>query len=161
MEIGPYDASVREALLDLSIRAWQPVFTELPAAVPPFVFASFYPQGWQARQLEDLGHILDDEPDTVHVATDDDGPVGWVCVRIHPDDSMGEIYVLAVDPEHQRRGIGTALMEHAFITVRAAGMKMIMVETGDDPGHAPSRATYEAAGFQRWPVARYFRDLTE
>jgi RimJ/RimL family protein N-acetyltransferase len=40
-----------------------------------------------------------------------------------------------------------------------SGMRIAMVETGDDPGHAPSRAAYEAAGFERWPVARYFRKL--
>jgi hypothetical protein len=33
------------------------------------------------------------------------------------------------------------------------------VETGDDPGHAPARAAYERTGFERWPVARYFREL--
>jgi len=38
-------------------------------------------------------------------------------------------------------------------------MTMMMVETGGDPGHAPARHTYEAAGYQRWPVARYFKNL--
>ena len=43
--------------------------------------------------------------------------------------------------------------------MRSAGMQIVMVETGDDPGHAASRATYESIGFERWPVARYFREL--
>jgi hypothetical protein len=38
-------------------------------------------------------------------------------------------------------------------------MAMVMVETGGDPGHAAARASYEAAGFERWPVARYFKSL--
>ena len=38
---------------------------------------------------------------------------------------------------------------------------MVMVETGGDRGHAPARATYEGLGFQRWPVARYFKDLAD
>lgn len=50
--------------------------------------------------------------------------------------------------------------DHSFDRVRAAGPTVVMVETGDDPGHAPSRAVYEAAGFERWPVARYRRNLT-
>ncbi|AOW94294.1 GNAT family N-acetyltransferase [Rhodococcus sp. WMMA185] len=151
---------MRDSILDLSIRAWRPVFAELSRSVPPFVFAAFYPQGWEVRQIEDLTRVLDRDADTVHVAMENGVPLGWVSVRLHPEDCMGEIYVLAVDPEQQRRGIGTALMEHAFDLVRRAGMAMIMVETGDDPGHAPSRATYESAGFERWPVARYFKDLT-
>lgn len=72
---------------------------------------------------------------------------------------MGEIYVLAVDPDYQRRGIASTLMEHSYQRSREAGMNMVMVETGDDSGHAPARAVYEAAGFQRWPVARYFKNL--
>jgi ribosomal protein S18 acetylase RimI-like enzyme len=74
---------------------------------------------------------------------------------------MGEIYVLVVDPDFQKRGIGKLLMEHAFKQSRAAGMKMIMVETGDDDGHAPARAAYESNGFERWPVARYFKELNK
>jgi hypothetical protein len=38
-------------------------------------------------------------------------------------------------------------------------MTTVMVETGGDPGHAPARATYEAAGFQLFPVAKYFRKI--
>jgi ribosomal protein S18 acetylase RimI-like enzyme len=72
---------------------------------------------------------------------------------------MGEIYIIAVDPEQQRRGVASALMDHAMSQMRQAGMDIVMVETGDDPGHAASRATYERAGFQRWPVARYFLEL--
>ena len=34
-----------------------------------------------------------------------------------------------------------------------------VVETGGDPGHAPARAAYEAAGFTLLPIARYFRVL--
>jgi ribosomal protein S18 acetylase RimI-like enzyme len=85
--------------------------------------------------------------------------LGWVGARLHLEDRMGEIYILAVDPDHQRRGVASALMEHAMAAMREAGMEIVMVETGDDPGHAPSRATYEQAGFERWPVARYFREL--
>ena len=39
-------------------------------------------------------------------------------------------------------------------------MRMVMVETGDDPGHVPARNDYEAAGFEPWPVARYFKNLS-
>ena len=48
------------------------------------------------------------------VAIEGEHPVAWVCTRIHPEDQMGEIYVIAVDPEYQRRGVGQQLMEHAY-----------------------------------------------
>ena len=64
-----------------------------------------------------------------------------------------------VDPGYQRRGIAAVLTRHALARMKAAGMSTAMVETGGDPGHAPARATYEAAGFRLFPVAKYFRML--
>ncbi|MBW0103665.1 N-acetyltransferase [Pseudonocardia sp. KRD291] len=159
VSITPYSGEFRQPVLDLSLRAWEPVFPQTRQAVPGFVYDAFYPDGWRARQLADLAAVLDDEPQNVDVAFVDGQPAGWVCTRLHPEDDMGEIYVLAVDPEHQRSGVGAALTAHSFTRVRAAGLRMMMVETGGDPGHAPARAAYEALGFERWPVARYFRDL--
>lgn len=157
--IAPYDPVYRDALLDLSIRAWEPVLQLRKNEVPGFVFRAFYPNGWQNRQRSDLAEVLDGEPQNIDVALDGGKPAGWVCTRLHPGDSMGEIYVLAVDPGFQRNGVGRALMEHSFARIRNAGMVMAMVDTGDDGGHAPARLAYEAMGFERWPVARYFKDL--
>lgn len=72
---------------------------------------------------------------------------------------MGEIYIIAIDPVYRRRGVGEALKASAFDWMRERGLAMAMVETGVDRGHAPARAIYEAAGFERYPVARYFRKL--
>lgn len=159
MIIEPYSQHCRGAILDLSVRAWAAVFPLTRATVPGFVYECFYPRGWEARQIADIAALLDTEPDNVDVAFDGTTVTGWVCTRIHPDDRMGELYVLAVDPNYQRRGIGSALLGHSLARIRAAGMAMAMVETGDDPGHAPARASYESAGFERWPVARYFKNL--
>lgn len=40
-------------------------------------------------------------------------------------------------------------------------MHMMLVETGDDPGHEPARHLYERSGFERWPVARYFKAISD
>ena len=58
-----------------------------------------------------------------------------------------------------RRGIATRLTSHAVDRFKDAGMSIVMVETGGDPGHAPARRTYEASGFRLLPVARYFKSL--
>lgn len=159
LSILPYASRHRAAVLALSLRAWAPVFAELEPAVAPYVFRAFYPNGWAVRQAADIERFLDDEPDNVIVAAEHDVVVGWVGYRVHPEDSMGEIYILAVDPDAQRHGIARALLQFAFARMREAGMTIVMVETGDDPGHAASRVTCERAGFERWPVARYFREL--
>lgn len=160
MEIVPYSAEHRDALLDLALRAWEPVFPLLKPAVSAFVYRSFYPEGWRIRQSDDLGATLDGEPENIDIAFIDNSPAGWVCTRLHPEDSMGEVYVLAVDPVHQGKGLGSALMQRSIERARSRGMRMVMVETGDDPGHAPARRVYEGSGFERWPVARYFKDIS-
>ena len=100
MNIIPYEPPMRQAALDLALRAWEPVFPQLKAAVPGFVYGAFYPEEWQKRQLSDLGQILDNEPHTVDVAmlqgqngSETPQLAGWVCTRIHPEDSMGEVYI--------------------------------------------------------------------
>ena len=72
---------------------------------------------------------------------------------------MGGIDMIAVDPAYQRRGIGSQLTSSATDYMRDEGMDIALVETGGDPGHAPARATYDAAGFTLLPIARYFRLL--
>lgn len=67
--------------------------------------------------------------------------------------------MIAVDPDFQGQGIGSALIEFALDWMKAAGMSVAMVETGGDPGHAPARCTYEKMNFESFPVARYFKKL--
>ncbi|WP_424466765.1 GNAT family N-acetyltransferase [Pseudoclavibacter helvolus] len=158
--IRAFSPDDREELISLALRAWEPVFPLTEQAVSPFVYRAFYPDGWRVRQEADIAAVLDGEPENVDVAFSNSQVAGWVCTRLHPEDSMGEVYVLAVEPSLQRRGIGRALLDYSTQRAKAAGMNMVMVETGDDPGHEPARRAYEADGFERWPVARYFKDLS-
>ena len=103
--------------------------------------------------------LLENEPENIWLARRGREPVGFVGLRIHAEDRMCEIYILAVAPDQQRRGIGRRLMQFAEEHIRAVGMRMIMVETIGDSGHAPARRAYESFGFRKWPVARYFKEL--
>ena len=158
-QIEPFELSQKSQVLELSLRAWDPVFAKLKPAVQDYVYDAFYPKGWRVRQASDIEQFLENEGDHVWVAIEAASVLGWVGIRLHLEDRMGEIYILAVDPSHQRRGIGVALIDFAMERMRQSGMEIVMVETGDDPGHSASRATYEHAGFERWSVARYFRKL--
>jgi GNAT superfamily N-acetyltransferase len=94
------------------------------------------------------------------VAVADGRPVGFVTVALNAyHDRMGAIDILGVDPQYQRRGVGSRLTEFAVDHMRRAGMDVAVVEAGGDPGHTPARAAYEAAGFTLLPIARYFRLL--
>lgn len=157
--IMPYRAEQRAQVIALSLRAWAPVFAGMAANVPGFVYRNFYPGGWEARQRADVGRLLDEEAGQIRVAVEGDTVLGWIGIRLHPEDSLGEIHILAADPPHQKRGIARALIGSAESEIRDAGMAMVMVETGGDPGHAPARACYEGAGYVTWAVARYFKPL--
>lgn len=159
MEIAPYTPADEAEVLALSLRAWAPVFEKMEPAAPDYVYRAFYPQGWAARQSADITAYLASEDLSAFVARDDGRVLGWIGLRQHAEDRMGEVFILAVDPAAQRRGVARALMDHGLALFREAGLEIVLVETGGDPGHAPSRATYEAHGFERWPVARYFRKL--
>jgi GNAT superfamily N-acetyltransferase len=159
VRIENYQPIHRDAVLSLSVSAWQPVFQAIELEVPSYVFDAFYPNGWQARQLTDIQSFLDNEAELAWIAMHEETVVGWIGGRIHHEDRMGEIYILAVSPDHQRQGISRMLMDHLTQYLRDLDLAMIMVETGDDSGHAASRAAYESAGFERWPVARYFRKI--
>lgn len=103
--------------------------------------------------------MLADPAQRVWVAGANAEPIGFVAATLDKDSLVGEIYMLAVDPAAQDRGVGTALTEVATDWLRWSGMQVAMVETGGDPGHAPARRVYDKADFTSLPVARYFKAL--
>ena len=159
IQIIPFGAEHKEAVLDLTQRAWTPVFEKTQYEVPRFAYDAFFPDGWERRQRADVAALLETEPENFWLAVIGQELAGYLGIRIHAADRMGEIHIIAVSPAHQRKGIGRQLMQFAERHIRAAGMKMIMVETVGDGGHEPARRAYEAFGFEPWPVARYFKPL--
>lgn len=157
MNIRPYHASDANAVVHLALRAWEPVFDSIRQVMEPEVYQAFYPDGWRSSQREAVKTSLAEHD--VWVAERDGAPIGFVSVMFHREDSMGEIHMVAVDPDHQRDGVGTALNAFALDQIKDAGMAVAMVETGGDPGHAAARRTYEKAGFTVLPIARYFKKL--
>jgi ribosomal protein S18 acetylase RimI-like enzyme len=122
------------------------------------IFRRLHPD-WREDQRRAVEEVLAAEKGRVWVAEVGASVVGFVAVRLHLESGMGEIYMLAVDPDHQGGGIGTALTEFALEKLKDDGMAVAMVETGEDPGHAAARRTYEKAGFVLLPIARYFKNL--
>ena len=122
------------------------------------VYQHFHPD-WRESQRQAVEAACTAEDTDAWVALEDGGVVGFVVVKLHAADGMGEIYMIAVDPHQQGRGVGTALMQHALVWMKERGMAVAMVETGGDPGHAAARRTYEKLGFGLFPIARYFRKL--
>jgi ribosomal protein S18 acetylase RimI-like enzyme len=154
VDIRAYRPSDEERVVALSLRAWAPVFASVEEALGGELSARLHGD-WREHQAAAVRATLADA--RVWVA---DPVVGFVAASVLDRARLlGEISMLAVDPDHQRLGIGKALTEVAVAWLRESGMRVVMVETGGDPGHVAARELYESAGFTSLPVARYFQAL--
>ena len=159
MRIRQYEDRDADAVVGLSLRAWAPIFASIKRVMGSEIFQGLYLKGWRESQRQAVREVCASREKPVWVADADGTAIGFVAVEVHPDSNMGEIYMLAVDPDHQGVGIGTALTEFVLERIKDAGMEIAMVETGGDPGHAAARRTYEKAGYTQLPIARYFKKL--
>jgi ribosomal protein S18 acetylase RimI-like enzyme len=148
-----------DAVVEFSLRAWEPVFHSIREVLGDDIFLRLHPD-WKESQAEAVRSSCTSDDRHAFVATADGRPVGFVAVALNAfHDGMGVIDIIGVDPDYQRRGIGSRLTHFASDFMRSRGMDIVVVETGGDPGHAPARAAYRAADFTLLPIARYFRLL--
>jgi len=162
-----------DAVVEFSVRAWRPVFESFMEVMGPDIFRRIYPH-WQAGQADAVRDACRDEahrtwvaeapeapgaPDTAEESTQAARPIAFVVVAVHDDPRRGEIYMIAVDPDYQNRGLGLALVNFATDRITELGLPLAEIGTGGDPGHAPARHVYEKAGFTPVPLVRYYRAL--
>lgn len=159
IEIRPFRPDGLEPVIELSLRAWAPVFASLRELLGDEIFLRLHPD-WRLSQAHAVRSSCTDDAHDAFVALVDRRPVGFVTVALDAfHERMGAIDIIGVDPDYQRQGVGTRLTEVALDHMRQRGMDVAVVETGGDPGHGPARAAYAAAGFTLLPIARYFRLL--
>src|SRR5829696_3412677 len=103
-----------EAVVDLSLRTWAPVYASLEQALGSEIFRRLNPD-WREDKRRAVEDVCASKKGRVWVAAVNGSAVGFVAVEIFdPKRSIGEISILAVDPDHQSGGIGTALTEFAL-----------------------------------------------
>jgi ribosomal protein S18 acetylase RimI-like enzyme len=159
LSIRPLASDEIVALGELSVLAWEPVFASFRHILGPHIYPLVYPN-WQQQQREVVFEACSDSARfTVLVAEVDGAVVGFIAYEIDLATLTGEVYLLAVHPDHQNRGIGTALNVYVFDEMKARGMRLAVVGTGGDSGHAPARRTYEKAGYTGLPLVRYYKHL--
>lgn len=150
--VRPFQKPDEDAVVELSLRAWEPVFSSFREVLGDVLYERYYPD-WRAQQAEAIREALDDNDSWV---TFDGGTItGFVNLTFDAEGQIGEIYMIAVDPAHQRSGLATVLTEYAIAEMRRRGMTLATVSTGGDPGHAPARRAYEKAGFTPFPQVLY------
>ncbi|MFG3371021.1 GNAT family N-acetyltransferase [Streptomyces sp. NPDC090032] len=159
VQIGEYSRHDEEYVVELSLRAWAPVFASMQRVLGEELFLRLH-GAWREYQERAVRQVLSESAMEVWVAEREGRVVGFVAATVsEPARLLGEVSMLAVDPHAQGGGIGARLTEHATAWLRGAGMRVAMIDTGGDAGHAQARHVYENADYTLMPVARYFKAL--
>ena len=158
LEIRPVEDRDRAVVEAINLAAFAGVHESFADSLGPELNALVYPD-WETSQHQDLLESTTDETSSLWVAETDGAVVGFVAVDIDPSAKVGELTLIAVHPDHQGQGIGTAMNYFALRLMRNAGMTLATVATGGDPAHAPARRSYEKAGFVGLPLVRYYKAL--
>ncbi len=120
--LRPLEPADLPRVVDLSLRAWEPVFTSLRTVLGDEVFQRLYRTDWRSDQERAVTATCTSMRMRATVA-DEAGAVGFVTFAADPATRLGVIEMLAVDPNRQGAGIGTALTSFALRALRDAGMR--------------------------------------
>jgi GNAT superfamily N-acetyltransferase len=69
---------------------------------------------WRASQQKDVEDVCAGADTHVWMALDAGATVGFIAVKLDAETRVGEIYMVAVDPDAQGRGMGAALGRFAL-----------------------------------------------
>lgn len=152
------DKDINE-IVHLSLLAWETVFLSFEQVLGSKIFPILYPD-WRKSQKDVVEKICKDQ-DKFHVLVVEvkGKVVGFLAYDLNQDNQTGEVQLLAVHPEYQNQDIATEMNLIALQKMKAEGMKLAVVGTGGDEGHAPARRSYEKAGYTPLPLVRYYKDL--
>jgi len=143
------EADVAECVR-FGLESFRPVFASFKERHGELVFPRMFPE-WEARQAEYIELVCMNTDKETWVYETDGAVSGFVVLTVN-DQMLGEIELLAVDPDRQGHGIGTALNQLGLDRLRQAGMAYAIVATANDPGHAAARRSYEKVGFTPMPI---------
>ena len=87
------------------------------------------------------------DPDGFILAERDGHLAGFHWTKIHPG-SVGEVYVVGVDPAEQGTGLGRALTLAGLEYLQSRNLDQVMLYVDED--NHPAVRMYESLGFSRW-----------
>jgi len=63
-------------------------------------------------------------------------------------DGSGEIKSMRTHPDHLRKGVGVAILEHIIADARRRGLRRLSLETGSGPAFEAALTMYRKRGFR-------------
>ena len=149
-----------DAIVALSWRAWEPVYQAVEQVLGGELNSLLHGGDWKVYQENQVRQVLRREDMHTWVAGADRRVVGFVsAVAVDLQRRIGEVAMVAVDPEAQQRGVGTALTLVATEWLRQEGMAVAFISTGGDAGHSAARRLYTNIGYTPFPSIQYFMSL--
>ncbi len=125
--IRVFQPSDLDALIAITLATFEPVSIDRNMER---LLGAFGNGDWEARKAAAIREDCRAQPDGVFVAEDAAGQVvGYVTTRLLRASGIGWIPNLAVVPQHQKRGLGRRLLEHALDWLRSSGMSVAKIET--------------------------------
>jgi ribosomal protein S18 acetylase RimI-like enzyme len=163
LPIRPFSPDDLEDVVQLSLLAWAPVFHSFEQVLGTKIYSLLFPD-WKQAQRATVEKICSGHEKTLVWVAEAHGTItGFIAYTLdsqeNDQEDTGEVELLAVHPEYQNQGIGTELNHFALEKMKESGIKLAIVATGGDPGHAPARRTYEKAGYTALPGVRYYQAL--
>ncbi len=96
-------------------------------------------------------------PDHFWITADEGGPVG---VAYYAPERMTDetwnLYLIAIHPDRQGQGCGTALLRHVEQALAARGGRILLVDTSGLPEFERTRAFYRKCGYDEEARIRDF-----
>ena len=113
-------------------------------------------RGMQAYSPPDSVHALDlsalRTPDiTVWTVWEGGSIAGIGAMRVISPD-QGELKSMRTHPDHLRKGVAAALLEHIIDEAKARGLSRLSLETGSGPAFDPALTLYRRRGFADGPA---------
>ena len=119
-------------------------------------FGTIGGRDWRWRKLRHIDQDVEGERARgVFVWEEEAQVLGYITTRTDAESRIGWIPNLAVLPEHQSRGLGRKLMDHALAYLRQEGMEAAKIETLAQ--NAVGAQFYPSTGFRE--VARQIHYL--
>lgn len=115
---------------------------------------SWHPEqgGWTDRQIDERAAEPWFDPEGIFLAVEADRPehvLGFHWTKMHPEHpGLGEVYVVAVDPEARGRRLGGILTTVGMRHLRERGAHTVMLYVEADNERAVR--TYDKVGFRRF-----------
>lgn len=99
LEIRSFSDSDINEIVQLSLLAWECVFTAIEEILGPKLYPMVFNPDWRKSQKEKVEKTCNDKEFTTRVAEFEGNVAGFISYRLNDSRKIGEIELIAVSPE--------------------------------------------------------------